>query len=275
MTAFKEMAGKVAVVTGGASGIGKGIARRLQAEGMQLVLADIEPDALEQAAAELGAVGIATDVSRFESVEALAAEVDRRFGRVDLVCNNAGVGSTARIADMSLSDWRWILGVNLWGVIHGVKAFLPRLLANPEGGHIVNTASMSGLRTMPTLGGYAVTKYGVVALSETLAEELALDGAKVGVTVLCPGPVRSNIKDSSRNRPASLGGGALADTDLEKDPAGSKMRWLDPDEAGNVVVRAIRRGDLYALTHPEMAPVAQARFDAIAEAFRLASDQAH
>jgi len=271
MTAFKDMAGKVAVVTGGASGIGKGIARRLKAEGMQLVIADIEQGALDETARELGAVGVRTDVSDYDSVEALAAETERRFGAVHMVCNNAGVGSNAKVADMTLTDWRWIIGVNLWGVIHGVRAFLPRLLANPDGGHIVNTASMSGFRAVPTLGGYTVTKYGVVALSETLAVELAEDGAKVGVTVLCPGPVHSNIKASSRNRPAALGGGALTDKDLAADPVYSDMRWIDADQAGDVVVRAVKRGDLYALTHPEMAPAAKERFDAILAAFEAAA----
>jgi NAD(P)-dependent dehydrogenase (short-subunit alcohol dehydrogenase family) len=272
MSGMTDLAGKVAVVTGAASGIGLGIARKLKAEGMQLVLADIEPGPLQGAASELGAVAVPTDVSDWTSVEALAQEVDRRFGAVHVVCNNAGVGSTARIADMELSDWRWILGVNLWGVIHGVKAFLPRLLANPDGGRIVNTASMAGLSALATLGGYTVSKYGVVALSETLAQELEEDGAKVGVTVLCPGPVRSNIKASSRNRPAALAGGALADSDLENDPVAAQMRWIDPDAAGDVVVRAIRRGDLYAFTHPEMAPLVDARFKAIAEAFAAAAD---
>jgi NAD(P)-dependent dehydrogenase (short-subunit alcohol dehydrogenase family) len=270
MTALKELAGKVAVVTGGASGIGKGIARRLKAEGMQLVIADVEQAPLDAAASELGALGVRTDVADYDSVEALASEVERRFGAVHLVCNNAGVGSIARIADMQLSDWRWIIGVNLMGVIHGVKAFLPHLKANPDGGHIVNTASMSGLRAMATLGGYTVTKYGVVALSETLALELEQDGAKVGVTVLCPGPVRSNIKASSRNRPAALAGGALTDTDLEHDPIAAQMRWMDPDEAGDVVVRAVKRGDLYALTHPEMFPMVEERFSAISAAFKAA-----
>ncbi len=270
MTALKDLDGRVAVVTGGASGIGLGIARRLKAEGMQLVIADIEPQPMEAAASELGALAVRTDVSDYDSVEALAQEVDRRFGRVDLVCNNAGIGSVAKIADMQIPDWQWILGVNLWGVIHGVKAFLPRLLANPAGGHIVNTASMSGLATLPTLGGYGVTKYGVMALSEALAQELAIDGAKVGVSVLCPGPVRSNIKASSRNRPAGLEGG-LADTDLEGDPIHAQMRWLEPEDAGDVVVRAVKRGDFYALTHPDMSDRVEARFQAIAEAFRTAA----
>lgn len=269
MTALTNLPGRVAVVTGGASGIGKGIARRLGEAGMQVVIADIEAGALEATAAELGATPVRVDVSDAASVEALAAEVDRRFGRVDVVVNNAGIGSIAKIADMTVADWNWILGVNLMGVIHGVHAFLPRLLANPEGGHIVNTASMSGLATLPTLGGYGVTKYGIMALSEALAQELAIDGAKVGVTVLCPGPVRTNIKASSRNRPASLGAGGLTDVDLEHDATHGPLRWLDPDQVGDIVVRAIERGDFYALTHPEMAERVEARFADIAEAFRV------
>jgi NAD(P)-dependent dehydrogenase (short-subunit alcohol dehydrogenase family) len=172
---------------------------------------------------------------------------------------------------MRMSDWRWIVGVNLYGVIHGITAFLPRLLANPDGGHIVNTASMAGLRTMPGLGTYAVTKYGVVALSEVLAQELAEDGAKVGVTVLCPGPVRTNIKASSRNRPAALAGGGLTDVDLETTELGASSRWIDASEAGEIVVQAIRRGDLYAFTHPELAPAVDERHQEIARAFQAAA----
>jgi NAD(P)-dependent dehydrogenase (short-subunit alcohol dehydrogenase family) len=271
MSGLQELAGKTAVVTGGASGIGKGIARRLKAQGMTVVIADIEQGALEGAAEELGAVGLVVDVSSMDSVQALADEVAARFGPVHLLCNNAGVGSVAKIADMTPADWEWILGVNLWGVIHGVRAFLPRLLANPDGGHILNTASMSGFSIIPTLGAYTTTKFAIMALSETLALELEMDGAKVGVSILCPGPVRSNIKTSSRNRPASLGVGALTDSDLEQDEIGPSMRWLDPDEAGEVAVRAIKRGDLYALTHPEMAPQVEERHQRIAEAFMAAA----
>ena len=271
MSGLQDLEGKVAVVTGGASGIGKGIARRLKSQGMTVVIADIEQAALEQAAAELGVTGIRVDVSSFDSVQALADEVMQRFGAVHVVCNNAGVGSVGKLADMTLSDWKWILEVNLWGVIHGVKAFLPRLLANPEGGHIVNTASMAGLSVLPTLGGYTVSKFAIVAFSETLAQELAADGAKVGVSVLCPGPVRSNLKASSRNRPAALADAGLVDTDLETSEDGAQMQWLDPDEAGEVVVRAIRRGDLFAITHPEMAPLVEQRHRQIEGAFRAAA----
>jgi NAD(P)-dependent dehydrogenase (short-subunit alcohol dehydrogenase family) len=273
MSGLKDLAGRTAVVTGGASGIGKGMARRLKAQGMQVVIADVERGALDHAAGEIGAVGVLTDVASLDSVQALAEEVRRRFGTAHLVCNNAGVGSTALLSDMSESDWDWILGVNLRGVIHGVKAFLPMLLANPDGGWIVNTASMAGFSVLPTLGGYTTSKFAVMGFSETLAAELEADGAKVGVSILCPGPVRSNIKASSRNRPAALAGGALADSDLENDAAAAQMRWLDPDQVGDIVVRAVRRGHLYALTHPEMAAQVVERHRRIEAAFEAAALQ--
>jgi NAD(P)-dependent dehydrogenase (short-subunit alcohol dehydrogenase family) len=179
----------------------------------------------------------------------------------------------APIADLELSDWRWMLEVNLWGVIHGVHAFLPLLLKNPDGGHIVNTASVGGLSTMPGLGAYCVSKFGIVALTETLAAELALGGSRVGVSVLCPGTVRTNIQTSSRNRPADLGGGRLADVDLQDPDKDLGMRWLDPDDVGRIVIAGIRSGELYILTHPEAWPVVEQRHSAIAAAFERAAAQ--
>ena len=271
MSRFENLAGKVAVVTGGASGIGRGIASRLIAQGMRVVIADVEQKALDSAASALGATGIRVDVSSLESVRSLASEVQRQFGAVHVVCNNAGVGSVARLEDMTSADWHWMLGVNLWGVIHGTNVFLRLLKENAEGGHIVNTASMGGLATLPGLGGYTTTKFAVVAFSETLAAELESEGSRVGVTVLCPGPVRSNIKTSHRNRPASLLGGGLVDSDLEQSEEGRAMPWLDPEQVGDVVVQAIQRGDLYALTHPEMAGIPAARHARIAAAFEAAA----
>lgn len=268
MSGFTSFRGKTAVVTGGASGLGKGIARQLIAEGMQVVIGDIEESALQRTAAEIGAVGIRTDVSDFASVQSLAEQVRRRFGTAHVVCNNAGIGPMGRIADLTIDDWRWMIGVNLWGVIHGVQAFLPMLRANPDGGHIVNTASVGGFITMPGLGAYAVTKYGIVALTETLAQELAEDGSKVGVTALCPGPTRTNIKTGSRNRPRSLGPGTLADVDLEQTEFGASARWIDPEDAGRIVVAAIRRGDLYAFTHPEQLGAVEKRLKEIVQAGR-------
>ena len=205
MSGLEELAGKTAVVTGGASGIGRGLAEAFKAEGMNVVIADIERGALERTAAEIGAHGVVCDVSSTQSVEALARAAEARFGAVHVLCNNAGVGSGAAVAAMTAADWDWILAVNLRGVINGVQAFLPRLKANSEGGHIVNTASMSGLRVRPNAGAYAVTKFGIMALTETLALELEAEGSKVGVTVLCPGMVHTNIKSSTRNRPGGCG----------------------------------------------------------------------
>ncbi len=264
MSAFNDFRGRTAVVTGGASGMGKGIAQALIAEGMRVFIADIEQQALEHTAAEIGATGIRTDVSDFESVQSLAREVRAQAGAIHVVCNNAGVGPMGRIAELSIEDWHWILDVNLWGVIHGVQAFLPLLRANADGGHIVNTASIGGLVTMPGLGAYAVSKYGIVALSETLAQELAEERSRVGVTILCPGPTRTNIKTSSRNRPARLSGKrGLTDVDLEKTEFGAAARWVEPREVGDIVVQAIRRGALYAYTHPEQLGAVEARCAAI------------
>jgi NAD(P)-dependent dehydrogenase (short-subunit alcohol dehydrogenase family) len=267
MSGLPELRGKVAVVTGGASGIGKGIATQFIAEGMRVVIADVEQAALEAAARELGAVGVLTDVSDIDSVQALAKEAANRFGTVHVVCNNAGIGPLAAIAELTMDDWNWMIGVNLYGVIHGVQTFLPILQSNPDGGHIVNTASMAGLVAPPRLGAYSVTKYGVVALTEVLAMELAAAGSKVGASVLCPGTVSTNIGTSSRNRPAQYGGGGLTDVDIAQD-SNPYYRWITPEDAGAVVVRAIKRGDLYALTHPDWYPLVEQRHQAIAAAFR-------
>jgi NAD(P)-dependent dehydrogenase (short-subunit alcohol dehydrogenase family) len=268
VSGLPDLSGKIAVVTGGASGIGKGIATRLVAEGAQVVIADIQADALAATAAELGVVGLPVDVSSAASVDSLAAEVVDRFGTVHVICNNAGIGPLAPIKDLTLDDWQWMIGVNLWGVIHGVTTFLPILSANRDGGHIVNTASMAGLVANARLGAYATAKFGVVALTEVLAEELAADGSRVGVSVLCPGTVHTNIGTSSRNRPADLGDAGFKDVDIELED-NPRYRWIYPDEAGAVVVRAIKRGDLYALTHPDWYPLVALRHETIAEAFRV------
>jgi NAD(P)-dependent dehydrogenase (short-subunit alcohol dehydrogenase family) len=263
MAGIADLEGKVAVVTGGASGIGLGIARRLAAAGARVVIGDVEVSALHAAADEVGALAVQTDVRQRDSVQALADAALARFGTVNVVVNNAGVGPFGRLADLTEADWRWIVDVNLWGVIHGVSVFLPMLQTAPGGGHIVNTASMAGLRPGPNLGAYTVTKYGVVALTETLAIELEQDGSQVGVTVLCPGPVHTNIGTSTRNRPPGLEG-SLADAELQMTEG---RTWMDPDEVGDITVDAIRNGDLYAITHPAMFPPVQERFDRITQAF--------
>jgi NAD(P)-dependent dehydrogenase (short-subunit alcohol dehydrogenase family) len=269
MSAFADLEGKVAVVTGGASGIGKGIAEALKNEGVELVIADIEDGALQRTAKELGATGIQTDVSSAESVSALATEVVERFGTAHVLVNNAGIGPMGRIADLTLDDWKWMVGVNLWGVIHGIHAFLPILKGNEEGGHIVNTSSMAGLVGMPGLGSYTLTKYGVLGLTEVLAKELEEDGSKVGATVLCPGTIHTNIGTSSRNRPDDNAGG-LHDVDISQEGSEvdmSGVRWMIPIEVGTIVVDCIRSGELYALTHPDWWDMVEPRFVAIASAF--------
>lgn len=261
-----EIAGKVAVVTGGASGIGRGIAEELIARGAQVVIADINEDRLLPVAEQIGALGVRTDVTDPESVQALADATLERFGRVDIVVNNAGVGPTAPIRDLTLADWRWMIDVNLWGVINGVHVFLPLLSANPEGGHIVNTASMAVFNPLPGLGPYTAAKMGVQGLSEVLAMELEAEGSKVKVSILPPGPVRTNIKESLNYRPAGESGGLKAD-DLEAKPEAQQLRWVTPPTAGAIVARAIENDDLYALTHPDWWERVAGRVDAIKAEF--------
>lgn len=263
--------GSRAVVTGGASGIGRGIAEALIAEGARVVIADIDAEAVARTAREIGASPTTVDVSSLASVEKLAADTQALLGGVDIVVNNAGVGPFARIADLTMDDWRWIIDVNLYGVIHGVHVFLPLLEANPDGGHIVNTSSMAALTPFETLGSYAVTKFGVSALTEVLQAELAAENSAVHATLLVPGSVRSNISQSTRSRPA--GEGALQDKQIDLSFANS-ARWLDPADVGRIVLRAVRNDDPYAITHPERWPAVKARFDGIEAAFHRYADDA-
>ncbi len=190
---FSNLAGKTAVITGAASGIGLALARRLRAEGMELVLADLDGAALAVVAAELGALGAVTDVRQPESVQALAQAAVERFGGVDLLCSNAGVSRMAGIERLTLPDWRWLLEVNLFGAVTVTETFLPILKRNLTGAHILFTASLSSLYPTRAQAAYGATKYALAAFGETLALELEAEEAKVGVTLLCPGPVRTNI----------------------------------------------------------------------------------
>ncbi|HTU12100.1 MAG TPA: SDR family NAD(P)-dependent oxidoreductase [Allosphingosinicella sp.] len=269
---MKDFAGKAAVVTGAASGIGLAVARALMEAGSQVLLSDVEPAALAEAAAALGAPCQPADVRSAAQVEALAAAAMARFGRVDIVVNNAGIGPFGALDGLGLDDWHWMLDVNLWGAIHGVRAFLPLLERNPDGGHIVNTGSMSSLAAMPMLGAYAVAKYGVAALTEALAAELAHKGSKVCASLLCPGPVRTRIGTSTRNRPPGMTGSGLADMALETlDPAAAgSLPWLDPEAVATILLEGIGAGDLYILTHPELFGRVEARFEALRTAARIA-----
>ena len=256
---MKKLDGRVAVITGGASGIGRGMAEAFAAERMKLVLADIERPVLDKTVEELrgsGAdvVGVECDVSKQESVDHLARAALEAFGAVHVLCNNAGVASSGPSAswEASLDDWNWVLGVNLMGVVHGIRSFVPILLEQGDEGHIVNTASMAGL--IPGGGIYGVTKHGVVSLSETLFNEFTSRGAPIGVSVLCPGWVKTNILEAERNRPEAprQDPGELAQQIemLRQIVEQAVQNGLDPREAGNIVVDAMRRSRFYVLTHP-------------------------
>ncbi|HEX7820698.1 MAG TPA: SDR family NAD(P)-dependent oxidoreductase [Sphingobium sp.] len=210
-----DFLGRVAVVTGGSSGIGKGIAQKFKEAGATVVVTGRNREALDAVTRELGIDAEQVDATDALAMQDLARRITVRHGRVDILVNNAGVGPTGRLADMTLEDWKWLLDSNLISVINGLDAFLPILRANADGGYIVNTSSISGMFTAPTIGAYATTKYAVLAISETLAQELAQEGGKVGVSVFLPGPVRSNTHESGRNRPAAFASGGLRDTRLE------------------------------------------------------------
>lgn len=252
-----ELTGKVAVVTGAASGIGLAMAAAFAGEGMKVVLADIEAAALDKAVADFpeGAEieAVRCDVSDGAQVDALRDAALDRFGAVHVVCNNAGVSAGGPIWTQTVEDWEWVMGVNLWGVVHGIRAFTPLMIEQGEG-HIVNTASMAGLTSPPFMGIYNVTKHAVVTMSETLFADLQLAGsAAVGVSVLCPGWVRTKIHEAGRNRP----GGPIEDDVEVPDPAmreliaGVIAGGLDPADVARQVVAAVKERTFYVLTHPE------------------------
>jgi NAD(P)-dependent dehydrogenase (short-subunit alcohol dehydrogenase family) len=267
---MEDLRGKVAVITGGASGIGRAVANRAVVEGMKVVLADIEQGPLAQAVDELTtsgaeALGVVTDVADAASVHALRDRTLDRFGAVHLVHNNAGIGLGGPIWEVSEDDWRWIIGVNLWGVINGVAAFTPLLIEQGEG-HIVNTASIAGLIAAPFLGPYNATKQAVVAISETLFKDLQTVGAPVGVSVLCPGFVQTRIAESERNRPAWAHGG---DADTAAAVAGVVQNLVDsgipPATVADRVIDAVKTGTFYILTHPELEGAISTRFEDIVQ----------
>src|SRR3954468_8003406 len=257
---MKDLRGKVAVVTGAASGIGNAVATRLAAEGMKVVLADIEEGPLadaEKVLADPGATVLAvpTDVTKGDQMDALAEKTYATFGTAHVVHNNAGVATGGPMWTLTEADWQWVLGVNLWGVIHGVRAFVPRLVEQGEG-HVVNTASIAGLPSAPMMGPYNLSKHGVVPLSETLAAELALHGSPVKVSVLCPGWVNTRINEAERTRPAELQDAAAADpnmAEMGKQMIGALITsGLDPAEVARQVLEAVREERFYILTHPDM-----------------------
>lgn len=246
-----EFAGTTAVVTGGASGIGRGMAEAFRSAGCNVVIADLDDQALTATARQLGALGVRTDVTDPDSVRALADRAIAEFGEVHVICNNAGVGPFGSVSGMTLDDWRWVLDINLNGVLHGVQTFLPLLERNADWGHVVNTSSLSVLLSPPNAAAYVASKAAVLGLTEVLAAELHAAGSRVGATALIPGTVRTNIKHSLRSRPTTPASG-LYEVDLST--AGREFRWLDPADVGAMVLDAIRADQLYLVTHPEFAP---------------------
>ncbi|MEZ4619382.1 MAG: SDR family NAD(P)-dependent oxidoreductase [Caldilineaceae bacterium] len=263
---MNELVGKVSVITGAASGIGRALAERCAEQRMKVVLADVEVAALEEVEDALRAQGadllaVPTDVSDADSVTALADKTLDHFGAIHLLCNNAGVGVGGPIWEASVADWEWVLGVNLWGVIHGVRTFVPHMLQQNEPCHIVNTASIAGLVSTPGLGVYNVTKHGVVTFSETLYQELQARDSQIGVSVLCPGWVKTRIGESARNRPGAvqqvptrLGGDGIAKAIAE---------GLDPTAVAALVLSAVCEKRFYVLTHPDMLPFVEQRHEDI------------
>lgn len=270
MKAFKD---KVAVITGAASGIGRALAEYCVQEGMKVVLADVEETALAQTAEDLKANGaevlaVRTDVSKAGDIEALAQKTIEKFGAVHLLFNNAGVGGGSTAWESTLADWEWVLGVNLWGVIHGIRTFVPLMLQQDAECHIVNTASIAGLISGPGLAIYKVTKHGVVTLSETLACELAARKAKINVSVLCPAWVKTGIMESGRNRPVELQNDPQTPIAPETEAGYLAMlqaiqTGMPPRMVAEIVFDAIREEKFYILTHPESKFLVQQRMDNI------------
>jgi NAD(P)-dependent dehydrogenase (short-subunit alcohol dehydrogenase family) len=278
---MRELAGKTAFVTGGASGIGLALGRAFAEAGMKVMLADIEAGALAAALTQLhdlgpDVAGIACDVADPASVEHAAKASFETFGNVHILCNNAGVAAAGGIEDISLENWRWVLDVNLMGVVHGIRAFLPHIRAHGEGGHIVNTASMAGMNSGLGFSPYSASKFAVVNISEGLAARLKPLG--IGVTVLCPGFVRTRINESGRNRPERYGPAPIPDP---ASPAGVlrariaelTRSGLDPSDVAAQVISAIQDDELYVFTHsgPHCRAELEARFGAILTAMDKAA----
>lgn len=250
---MQDVRGKVAVVTGGASGIGRAMAEAFAAAGMRVVIADVEATALERTATELGVRGVRVDVTKPENLESLAQTVKDEFGTCHVLCNNAGVGGGGLLQELTMRDWKWVIDVNLWGVIHGLQSFLPMLLGNPDGGHVVNTASMAGLSPLPGAAPYSASKYAVVGISETMREEFR--GTGVGVSVLCPGFVKTNIFSSQRNRPQELRNETkktAARTANEDMIRLVNETAIDPAEVASKVLKAIVNDEFWIFTHPDL-----------------------
>ncbi|WP_304164374.1 SDR family NAD(P)-dependent oxidoreductase [Phenylobacterium aquaticum] len=266
---MQDLKGKTAFITGGASGLGLAMAHAFGEAGMQIMLADIERAPLDAAIADLEgrqirAAGVICDVVDRKAVEAAAAETVETFGKVHLVCNNAGVGAGGPMDQVKPADWDWVVAVNLMGVVYGMETFLPLIRSHGEGGCFVNTASMAGLISAPGMEPYTATKYAVVGMSEGWAAQLAPED--IHVAVLCPGFVRTKINQSGRTRQAQFGGPAVSEI-----VAGNLVdSGIDPERVGRRVLEGVLAKERYILTHPDMRPLVQGRFGALMSAFDAA-----
>lgn len=270
---MKDFPGKVAFITGGASGIGLGLAEGFGREGMKVMIADIEQKAIDAAleklrAAQIAAEGVVCDVASRHSVQAAAEATTAKFGKVHICCNNAGVGVGGQIGTIPERDWDWIIDVNFKGVMHGAEVFAPLIAQHGEGGHIVNTASMAGMIAAPFLEPYHATKFAVVAMSEGWRIQLA--PKNIGVSVLCPGWVKTRIMESPRNKPERYGGPHIVRA--EEAPGYEMLRaGMDPLMLAARVIEAIKADELYIFTHPEYKPFIEQRFGSILSAMDTAA----
>jgi NAD(P)-dependent dehydrogenase (short-subunit alcohol dehydrogenase family) len=276
---MQNFAGKTAFVTGAASGIGFALTRAFLAEGMNVMLADVAERDLATAAAQLDRTNarfetVVCDVADTEQVQAAASRAVERFGKVHVLCNNAGVSRAGPIERVAVSDWDWVIGVNLKGAVNGIHALLPHIKAHGDGGHILNTASINGVVGTALAGPYVATKFAIVGLTEVLAAELA--GSKIGVSVLCPGPVRTRMVDNGRNRPARFGG----PFDLASDAANAERnarylamiaKGMPPEQVAEIVLAGIRRNQLYIFTHADRRGEVDARLDRVRGGFEGAA----
>jgi NAD(P)-dependent dehydrogenase (short-subunit alcohol dehydrogenase family) len=269
---MKTFRDRVAVVTGGASGLGRAMALRFAGEGMKIVLADIEQQTLDATTREFrdaghDAIGVRCDVSRGDDVEQLAEKTLQAFGGAHLVCNNAGVAPGGRVWEHTAKEWEWALGVNVWGVIHGVRVFTPILLKQGVEGHIVNTASVAGLLSLPGMGMYCLTKHAVVTLSECLHHDLIEQGGKVRCSVLCPAYVPTRISESERNRPAHLRDERRkSEEDLQREEQlrhAVQSGRISAEQVAEAVFDAVREDRFYVLPHQKIKPAIETRLQDI------------
>jgi NAD(P)-dependent dehydrogenase (short-subunit alcohol dehydrogenase family) len=267
---MKDLNDKIAFITGGAGGLGLAIAKAFGREGMKVMIADIEEQALGRAleelrSAQIRAEGVLCDVAERGQVREAALATLAAFGKVHVVCNNAGVAVGGMLGEISERDWEWVIDVNLKGVVYGVETFVPLIESHGEGGHIVNTASIAGLIAPPGMEPYSATKYAVVAMSEGWRQQL--EPKQIGVSALCPGFVRTRINDSERARPARYGKGAARSSEIKAAADKLVNSGIPADPVGARVVEGIKANELYIFTHAEMRPLTEMRFDAIRAAW--------